>query len=62
MDGRIGPATRTVPEHLEKGANPDADVIYHSGDIGKEPMIIIFGQTPQEVVDKVKKVLEDENI
>jgi predicted fused transcriptional regulator/phosphomethylpyrimidine kinase len=25
-------------------------------------MIIIFGQTPQEVVDKVKKVLEDENI
>jgi predicted fused transcriptional regulator/phosphomethylpyrimidine kinase len=25
-------------------------------------MIIIFGQTPQEVVDKVKKVLEDKNI
>jgi predicted fused transcriptional regulator/phosphomethylpyrimidine kinase len=25
-------------------------------------MIIIFGQTPQEVVEKVKKVLEDKNI
>jgi len=43
-------------------ADPDADVIYHSGDIGKEPMIIIFGQTPREVVGKVKKLLEEKNI
>jgi hydroxymethylpyrimidine kinase / phosphomethylpyrimidine kinase / thiamine-phosphate diphosphorylase len=39
--------------------NPDADIIYHTGDIGKEPMIIIFGQNPQEVVDKVKKILNN---
>ncbi|HEX7275185.1 MAG TPA: bifunctional hydroxymethylpyrimidine kinase/phosphomethylpyrimidine kinase [Nitrososphaeraceae archaeon] len=38
--------------------NPDADVVYHSGDVGKEPMIIIFGQSPQEVIDKVKKILD----
>ena len=38
--------------------NPDADIIYHSGDVGKEPMIIIFGQGPQDVVDKVKKILD----
>ena len=29
------------------------DVIYDLGDVGKEPMIRIFGKTPQEVVDKV---------
>jgi hydroxymethylpyrimidine kinase / phosphomethylpyrimidine kinase / thiamine-phosphate diphosphorylase len=39
--------------------NPDADIIYHTGDIGKEPMIIIFGQNPQEVVDKVKSILDN---
>jgi len=38
---------------------PDADIIYHTGDMGKEPMIIIFGQNPQEVVDKVKKILNN---
>jgi hydroxymethylpyrimidine/phosphomethylpyrimidine kinase len=42
--------------------NPDADIIYHSGDIGKEPMIIIFGQGPQDVVDKVKKILDSRNL
>ena len=41
--------------------NPDADIIYHSGDVGKEPMIIIFGQGPQDVVDKVKKILDSRN-
>jgi hydroxymethylpyrimidine kinase / phosphomethylpyrimidine kinase / thiamine-phosphate diphosphorylase len=39
--------------------NPAADIIYHTGDIGKEPMIIIFGQNPQEVVDKVKSILDN---
>jgi hydroxymethylpyrimidine/phosphomethylpyrimidine kinase len=41
--------------------NPDADIIYHSGDVGKEPMIIIFGQSPRDVVNKVKKILERRN-
>ena len=41
--------------------NPDADIIYHSGDIGEEPMIIIFGQGPQDVVEKVKKILDNRN-
>jgi hydroxymethylpyrimidine kinase/phosphomethylpyrimidine kinase len=39
--------------------SPDADIIYHAGDMGKEPMIIIFGQNPQEVVDKVKRILDN---
>jgi hydroxymethylpyrimidine kinase/phosphomethylpyrimidine kinase len=37
---------------LEKSASvPDA--IYDLGDVGKEPMIRVFGRTPQEVVNKV---------
>jgi len=46
-----------VSQALSK--NPDADIIYHTGDVGKESMIIIFGQNPQEVVDKVKKILNN---
>lgn len=41
--------------------NPDADIIYHTGDLGKEPMIIIFGHSPQDVIDKVKKLLDNRN-
>jgi len=32
------------------------DIIYHKGDIGKEPMIIVFGETPAEVVRKIKLI------
>ena len=28
------------------------DVIYHKGDIGKEPMILIFGKDPRDVIRK----------
>jgi hydroxymethylpyrimidine kinase/phosphomethylpyrimidine kinase len=39
--------------------NPQADIIYHTGDIGKEPMITVFGRTPAEVVDKIKSILKN---
>ncbi len=29
------------------------DVIFHTGDIGKEPMILVFGSTPQNVIKKI---------
>ena len=32
------------------------DVIYHKGDIGKEPMILIFGKNPDAVIQKVSKL------
>ena len=38
--------------------NPIADVIYHTGDIGKEPMISLFGRNPTEVVNKIKAILK----
>ncbi|AFU58476.1 putative phosphomethylpyrimidine kinase [Candidatus Nitrososphaera gargensis Ga9.2] len=39
--------------------NPRADIIYHRGDIGKEPMITVFGRNPGEVVTKIKAILEN---
>ena len=39
--------------------NPKADVIYHTGDVGKEPMITIFGRTPAQVVVKVREILKN---
>jgi len=32
------------------------DVIYHKGDFGKEPMIIVFGETPDKVLEKISKI------
>jgi hydroxymethylpyrimidine kinase/phosphomethylpyrimidine kinase len=37
--------------------NRNAEIIYHKGDIGKEPMIIIFGRNPIEVLEKIKRLL-----
>jgi hydroxymethylpyrimidine/phosphomethylpyrimidine kinase len=39
--------------------NPNAEVIYHRGDIGKEPMITIFGRNPNEVAVKIKAILKN---
>ena len=32
------------------------DIIYHKGDLGKEPMIILFGNKPKDVVEKIKQI------
>lgn len=39
--------------------NPKADVIYHKGDVGKEPMITVFGRNPGEVAAKIKAILKN---
>jgi hydroxymethylpyrimidine/phosphomethylpyrimidine kinase len=39
--------------------NRFADVIYHRGDVGKEPMITIFGRNPAEVVNKIEAILKN---
>ncbi len=33
------------------------DVIFHKGDFGKEPMIIVFGNTPKIVLKKLSKIV-----
>lgn len=32
------------------------DAVFHRGDFGKEPMIIIFGSTPVEVIQKLQRI------
>ena len=40
----------------ELGSVPD--VIYDRGGVGKEPMVRIFGRDPQDVINKLKKIIE----
>lgn len=40
-----------------KNSKSAPDIVYHKGDIGKEPMIIIFGENPKQVVTKISKIL-----
>ena len=40
-----------------KQMNKPPDAIYHKGDFGKEPMIIIFGDTPDNVLKKISKII-----
>ena len=37
---------------------PNANVIYHKGDIGKEPMIIVFGQNPTDIIEYLKRIID----
>ncbi len=38
-----------------------AEVVYHDGDIGKEPMIIIFGKDPIEIIGKINIIISKMN-
>ncbi len=39
-----------------KNSEEPPDVIYHKGDFGKEPMIIIFAKTPALIIEKISKL------
>ena len=39
-----------------KNMKESPDVIFHEGDFGKEPMIIIFGDTPKNILKKISKI------
>ncbi len=39
-----------------KNLEEPPDVIYHKGDFGKEPMIIIFAKTPVLIIEKILKL------
>jgi len=44
---------------IKKAGGKVPDLIYHEGDWGKEPMIVIFGRDAIEVVKKVEKLLNE---
>ncbi len=39
-----------------KNLKESPDVIFHNGGFGKEPMIIIFGDTPKNILKKISKI------
>ncbi len=39
-----------------KNSKEPPDAIFHKGDFGKEPMIIIFGTNPNSVIEKISKI------
>ena len=41
-----------------KKDNFPPDIIFHKGDFGKEPMIIVFGETPKDIIKKILKIIE----
>ncbi|MGI0082266.1 MAG: bifunctional hydroxymethylpyrimidine kinase/phosphomethylpyrimidine kinase [Nitrosopumilaceae archaeon] len=40
-----------------KNAKSQPDLIFHKGDVGKEPMILIFGNKPKDVLAKLNKII-----
>lgn len=44
-------------ETAVKRAGRRPDLIYHLGDWGKEPMVLVFGRDAREVVERVRKLL-----
>ncbi len=40
-----------------KNSKKAPDVIFHKGDLGKEPMIIVFGENPKNVLKKISKIV-----
>jgi len=49
----------TIPWGIENAirrAGKIPDIIYHKGDVGKEPMILIFGKNPKDVLRKFDEI------
>jgi len=40
-----------------KNSKKIPDVVFHKGDFGKEPMIIVFGKNPENVLNKILKII-----
>jgi hydroxymethylpyrimidine kinase / phosphomethylpyrimidine kinase / thiamine-phosphate diphosphorylase len=40
----------------------NAEIVFHNGDYGKEPMIVIFGKDPFEIIEKIKTIIFKLNI
>jgi hydroxymethylpyrimidine/phosphomethylpyrimidine kinase len=45
-----------IKNAIKNSKNPP-DIIYHKGDFGKEPMIIVFAETPDSVMKKILKII-----
>ena len=44
-------------KNVIKNSKKVPDIIYHKGDFGKEPMIIVFGDNPNNVLKQILKII-----
>jgi hydroxymethylpyrimidine/phosphomethylpyrimidine kinase len=44
-------------KHAIKDSKKEPDLVFHTGDLGKEPMIIIFGTSPRDVLGKIARII-----
>lgn len=51
-----GSVTWGIKQAISK-INATPDIVYHQGDWGKEPMILVFGKEPMDVVRKIVSIL-----
>ena len=51
---------RTISWGVQKALldNPESEIIYHKGDFKKEPMILVFGQHPLELIVKIRQIIK----
>ena len=64
-DRRVEPQDKKVTDGMSISwgietalqTNPNAEVIYHLGDMGKEAMILVFDTNPSRLIGKVYNIL-----
>lgn len=56
IKGREGSSIKWGIRNALKGTSKPPDAVFHKGDFGKEPMILIFGNSPSEIIEKLSKL------
>lgn len=54
-----GSSVRWGVREALRGARRPRDVVYHTGAMGKEPMAVVFGKSPRDVVSKVSRIVRE---
>lgn len=57
--GAEGASVRWGVREALRGARRPRDVVYHTGAPGKEPMAVVFGKSPRDVVSKVSRIVRE---
>lgn len=58
VKSKEGTSVRWGIKHAIRNLKKPPDVVYHKGDFGKEPMIIIFAKTPTSILEKISKLFD----
>ena len=59
---KSGSSVRWGVRSALEGASAPPDAVCHSGDMGKEPMAVVFGEDPASVVAKLRRLQANPNM